>query len=115
MIETTIKGYLDQELKTIPVLFELPKTKPSKYVIIHEIDAGMTDHIRANTFEFIIGAESFYDARVLCGEVRTLLDSATSLSTISSAKIGGEHSGYNATNDRYEYTLIFNFYHYEED
>ena len=52
MIETTLRNYLLENLTNIPVLFERPKEKPSKYVLIHGIDAGMTNHISAATFSF---------------------------------------------------------------
>lgn len=114
MIEVTIRNYLLDELNNVPVLFEQPKSKTNTYVIIHELDRGKTNQISANTFEFIIGAPTYYNARVLCGQVRGLLETIDDPS-ISSAKIGGERGGYNTTTNNYEYNLIFNFIHYEED
>lgn len=115
MIEVTVKKYLADNLQNIPVLFERPKTKPNRYVLIHEIDAGKTNEVRAITLEFICGAKSYYSARELCGQVRRLLELSAILPSISSAKIGGENGGYNENNSDYEYDLIFNFTHFEED
>lgn len=115
MIEVTIKDYLQRELNNIPVLFERPKNKPNKYVIIHELDAGKVNQVPAITLEFIIGAKTYYSARELCGQVRHLLEMSIQLPTISHAGIGGENGGYDESNSDYEYDLIFNFIHYEED
>ena len=111
MIEVTLREYLDE---TIPVLFEKPKTKPEKYVLIHGIDSGVINHIQADTFSFTSIAPSYYEAKVLSDRVKALLFDSIQLPTISSAKLGGQNGSANATEAAYEYELIFNFYHYEE-
>lgn len=114
MIETTLRNYLLENLTNIPVLFERPKEKPSKYVLIHGIDAGMINHISAVTFSFTAIAPSFYEAKTLSDTVKTLLFNSISLPSISSAKLGGQNGSAVATESAYEYELIFNFYYFEE-
>lgn len=115
MIEVTIKNYLSSNLNDIPVLFEKPKEKPEEYVIISTLDGGMVDHVPASTLSFIVGAKSYYKARVLEGRVKQLLNNSIELESVSLAKIGGESGKTVADQQTYEYTLIYNFYHYEED
>ena len=114
MIEVTLREYLDENLKTIPVLFEKPKNKPDKYVLIHGIDSGVINHIQADTFSFTSIAPSYYEAKVLSDQVKALLFDSIKLPTISSARLGGQNGSANAVEAAYEYELIFNFYHYEE-
>ena len=114
MIEVTLREYLDSNLETIPVLFEKPKTKPDKYVLIHGIDSGRINYINADTFSFTCIAKSYYEAKLLSDRVKALLFDSIQLPTISSAKLGGQNGSANATEAAYEYELIFNFYHYEE-
>lgn len=114
MIEVILRDYLDEKLETIPVLFEKPKIKPERYVLIHGIDTGMINHISADTFSFTSIAPSFYEAKLLSDRVKALLFDSIQLPAISSAKIGGQRGSANATTASYEYELIFNFYHYEE-
>jgi hypothetical protein len=114
MIETTLRNYLVSNLNTIPVLFEKPKTKPEKYVLLHGIDSGRINQISADTFSITSIAPSFYEAKLLSDQVKTLLFDSITLPTISSAKLGGQNGSANATEAAYEYEIIFNFYHYEE-
>ena len=114
MIEVTLRDYLLENLKTIPVLFEKPKDKPEKYVLLHGIDSGMINHILADTFSVTSIAPSFYEAKLLSDQVKALLFDSIKLPTISSAKLGGQNGSANAVESAYEYELIFNFYHYEE-
>ena len=115
MIDVTIRDYLVTELKTVPVLFEKPKTKTIPYVILHEIDEGYLNHIPAITFAVTIGADSMYNARVLSNQVKSLLLNAISLPTVSKASLGGASNRAVAGESVYEYELIFNFYHFEEE
>lgn len=114
MIEVLLREYLDENLKTIPVLFEKPKEKPERYVLIHGIDSGRINHIPADTFSFTSIAPSFYEAKLLSNQVKALLFDSIKLPEISSAKLGGQNGSANAVEAAYEYELIFNFYHYEE-
>lgn len=114
MIEVTLRNYLVDNLKTIPVLFEKPKNKPQTYVLIHGIDTGVINHIQADTFSFTSIAPTFYEAKLLSDRVKSLLLDSISLPTISSAKLGGQNGSAVAVESAYEYELIFNFYHYEE-
>lgn len=114
MIEVTLRDYLAENLETVPVLFEKPKDKPSTYVLIHGIDAGVINHIPADTFSFTSIAPSLYEAKLLSDQVKALLFDSISLPTISSAKLGGQNGSAVAVESAYEYELIFNFYHFEE-
>ena len=115
MIDVTIRNYLVTNLANVPVLFEKPKTKTIPYVILHEIDAGVINHIPAVTFAVTIGADSMYNAKVLSNQVKSLLLNAISLPTVSKASLGGSNSRAVASESVYEYELIFNFYHFEEE
>jgi len=115
MIDVTIRDYLVENLTRVPVLFEKPKTKTIPYVILREIDAGVINHIPAITFAVTIGADSMYNAKVLSNQVKALLLNAASLPTVSKASLGGSNSRAVASESVYEYELIFNFYHFEEE
>ena len=112
MIEVDIRTYLVEELKTIPVLFERPKTKSVPYVLMQILDEGYIDHIPAETISFTIGHTSFYNAKVLADQVKGLLLDAISLSNISKSSLGGVNSTIDSERGVYEYELIFNFIHY---
>lgn len=114
MIEVTLRNYLVENLENIPVLFEKPKVKPAKYVLIHGLDCGVINHIQADTFSFTSIAPSYYEAKALSDRVKALLFNSIELPTISSAKLGGQNGSALASESAYEYELIFNFYHYEE-
>lgn len=119
MIDVTLRNYLIAGLQqtglNVPVLFEKPKTKTIPYVIMHEIDSGIVNHIPAITFAVTIIADSMYNAKVLSNTVKSLLLNAISLPTVSSASLGGSNSRAVASESTYEYELIFNFYHFEEE
>ena len=112
MIEVDIRQYLVTELKTIPVLFERPKTKTVPLVLMQIIDEGYVDHIPAMSISFTISHTSFYNAKVLADQVRDLLLNAVSLANISKASLGGVNSTTDSERGVYEYEIIFNFIHY---
>ena len=112
MIEVDIRTYLTTELKTIPVLFERPKTKTVPCVLMQIIDEGYVDHIPAITISFTMSHTSFYNAKVLADQVKGLLLNAISLSNISKASLGGVNSTTDSERGEYQYELIFNFIHY---
>jgi hypothetical protein len=114
MIEVVLRDYLVEALETIPVLFEKPKEKPERYVLIHGIDSGVINHINADTFSFTSIAPTFYEVKLLSDRVKALLFDSISLPAISSAKLGGQNGSAVAVESAYEYELIFNFFHYEE-
>lgn len=119
MIDVTIRNYLLTGLQqaglNVPVLFEKPKNKTIPYIVLHEIDSGIVNHIPAITFAVTIIADSMYNAKVLSNQVKSLLLNAISLPTVSKASLGGSNSRAVASESVYEYELIFNFYHFEEE
>lgn len=119
MIDVTIRNYLLAGLQqaglNVPVLFEKPKNKTIPYIVLHEIDSGVVNHIPAITFAVTIIADSMYNAKVLSNQVKSLLLNAISLPTVSKASLGGSNSRAVASESVYEYELIFNFYHFEEE
>lgn len=119
MIDVTIRNYLLTGLQqvglNVPVLFEKPKNKTIPYIVLHEIDSGIVNHIPAITFAVTIIADSMYNAKVLSNQVKSLLLNAILLPTVSKASLGGSNSRAVANESVYEYELIFNFYHFEEE
>ena len=115
MIEVTLRDYLLDALKDIPVLFEKPKQVPEKYVIMRDIDAGIVNHISAVTISFTMGAKSFYEAKVLSNQVKNIILNSITLPEVSSAKLGGENGAAVPKETTYEYELIFNFFYFEEE
>lgn len=112
MIEVDIREYLVEELETIPVLFERPKTKAVPCVLMQIIDEGYVNHIPAMSISFTISHNSFYNAKVLADQVKGLLLNAITLEDISKASLGGVNSTTDSERGVYEYELIFNFIHY---
>ena len=112
MIEVDIREYLVEELETISVLFERPKTKTAPCVYMQIIDEGYVDHIPAMSISFTVSHTSFYEAKALADQVKDLLLNAISLEDISKASLGGVNSTTDSERGVYEYELIFNFIHY---
>lgn len=119
MIDVTIRNYLINGLQdaglNVPVLFEKPKNKTIPYIILHEIDSGITNQISAITFAVTIISDSMYNAKVLSTTVKSLLLDAISLPEVSKASLGGSNSRAVASESAYEYELIFNFHYFEEE
>ena len=100
MIEITLREYLEEKLG-VPVLMEVPKEKPSEYILLQLIDSGKINHIDAATFSIVAISDTLYNAAELSNKIKeTLLDSIT-LNCISHVDLGGE--------------LSFNFYYYKEE
>lgn len=112
MIEVDIREYLVEELETIPVLFERPKTKAVPCVLMQIIDEGYVDHIPAMTISFTVSHTSFYNAKELADQIKGLLLDSISLEDISKASLGGVNSTADSERGVYEYELIFNFIHF---
>ena len=112
MIEVDIKEYLEEELDSIPVLFEWPKTKTVPCVLMQIIDEGCVDHIPAMTISFTISHTSFYKAKELADQIKDLLLDAISLENVSRSSLGGVNSTIDSERGVYQYEVIFNFIHY---
>ena len=114
MIEVTLKEYLEDNL-SVPVELEVPKSIPTKYVLLQIIDAGRIEHINAATFNVIVRGSTLYSAAQLRDEVKSLLFDSITLSCISHVDQGGELADIDSANKVYQYELTFNFYFYEEE
>lgn len=115
MIEVALRNYLEEQLSTIPVLMEYPKTPGEKFVVLQLADGGKINHIDAVTFFVTIYANSLYEAASLKDDVKDHLFEAITLPCITSASLGQEAAGTDTSNHKYTYSLTFNFYYYREE
>lgn len=112
MIEETVKTYLDTVFgeSGIPVLLEIPKNIPSKFIVFQLIDRGKENHINEVTIEFRCYAESKYDAAVLDEELRAALDAWNEGSDIT-LHLGGGNDDQDSILKKYRYRCYYNIYY----
>jgi hypothetical protein len=115
MIEVALRNYLEEQLSTIPVLMEYPKTPDEKFIVLQLADGGRTNYIDAATFFVTIYADSLYEAALLKEEVISLLYNSISIPAISSVTLGQDQAGTDSANHKYTYNLAFNFFYYREE
>ena len=115
MIEVTLREYLEENLKNIPVVMEYPKNSPKKFILLQLSDGGQINHIDASTFFVTIYADSLYSAAELKERVKSLLYDAIYIPGITKATLGQEQAGTDSANHLYTYNLTFNFYYYREE
>ena len=115
MIEATLRKYLEDNLTKVPVVMEIPKTPPKKFIMLQLADGGQINHVDAATFFVTIYADSLYSAAELKEDVKTLLFNAISIPGITRSEIGQENAGTDSANHIYTYNLTFNFYYYREE
>ena len=111
MIEKTLIAHLSAVLD-VPVYMEMPINKPSEFVTLQKIDAGIINKINASTFDVGCYSTSLQKAAELCETVKNALLDAIRLDEISSCRLGGENSNIDTTNKTYAYECVFNIYHY---
>ena len=114
MLEVTLRQYLAEEL-SVPVYLEVPKTIPAEYVLLQLIDSGKINQIDAATFSIVAISDSLYNAALLSNSIKEALLDSISLRCISHVDLGGEMSGIDSANKKYQYELTFNFYYYKEE
>ena len=111
MIEKTLIAHLSAELE-VPVYMEMPINKPSEFVTLQKIDAGIINKINASTFDVRCFSTSLQKAGELCETVKKALLDAIRLDEICSCRLGGENSNIDTTTKTYAYECVFNIYHY---
>ena len=114
MIEIAIREYLS-EILNVPVYMEVPKSIPSEYALLQLIDSGRINQIDAATISIVAISNSLYGAAVLSNKIKDALLDSISLRCVSHVDLGGEISGVDSANEKYQYELTFNFYYYKEE
>ena len=115
MIEAKLRKYLEDNLTKGPVVMEIPKNPPKKFIMLQLADGGQVNHVDAATFFVTVYAASLYAAAELKEDVKTLLFNAISIPGITKATLGQENAGTDSANHTYIYNLTFNFYYYREE
>jgi len=107
MIEVDVIKYLSTAL-SVSVTGEKPIKKPVKYVVIETIDSGRINYINAVTISIMSYADTLLNAAKLDAQVREAMFNITSLSNVSSCKLGGGSQAIDTQTKEYAYESIFN-------
>lgn len=110
LIEKTIRDYLLEKIKNVPIEVQEP-TGESKYIVFEVIDRGKEDHINAVTVEFYSYGKSKLEAAALDEELRTAMENIVELDSIFSSKLGGGRDDYNEELKKYRYRSYFNIFY----
>ena len=111
MIEKTLISYLNGVMD-VPVGFEAPINKPTKYVVLTMLDGGEINHIKAATVNVDCYADSLLKAAELCEVMDSHLMGMLRLDSISSVSISGRKSKNNTNTKTYCYECVCNIYYY---
>ena len=109
-IKKTIRNYLLEKIKNVPIEVEQP-TNESKYIVFDVIDRNKTDHINAVTVEFYSYGKSKLEAASLDEELRTAMENIVELDSIFSSKLGGGDDDFDEDLKKYRYRAYFNIFY----
>lgn len=112
MIEKIILDYLTDEL-TEPVYMEEPETKPVTFVLIEKTGGGKTNHISSATIAVQSYALSMYEAAALNERVKTAMENAITLDSITRVTLNSDYNYTNTASKRYRYQAVFDVIFYD--
>lgn len=110
LIEKTIRDYLLETIKNVPIEVEEPEGE-TKYIVFRVIDRNKTDLIDSVTVEFYSYGKSKFEAASLDNELRTAMENIVVLGSIYSSKLGGGNDDYDEDLKRYRYRSYFNLFY----
>lgn len=112
MIEKTILDYLNETL-AVPAYMEKPmKDTPESYVLIEKTGSSEYNLIKEATIAIQSIAPSLYKAACLNEEVKTIMDAAAGLSSITKAKCNSDYNFTDTTTKSYRYQAVYDITHY---
>ena len=111
MIEKSIFDYLTTAL-SVPVYMELPKSKPTKCVVIEKTGSGRSNHINTATFAVQSYAPTLYEAAELNETAKAAMDSAVTLADVAASRLNSDYNYTDTTTKEYRYQAVYDITHY---
>lgn len=111
MIEAVLYEYLKDALY-VPVYMEMPKTPPTRFVLLEKTAGGLVNHISSAVLAIQSHAESMYQAAALNETVKAAMLEAVILDDIASVRLNSDYNYTDGTTKDYRYQAVFDITHY---
>lgn len=115
MIELILLDYLVSKME-VPIYLEEPKRaddgNPKNCIVFEKTGSGEKDKLKAATFAFKSYGETMYKAAALNEELKTALESANELDSISKIKLNSDYNFTDTETKRYRYQAVFDIKYY---
>lgn len=111
MIELIILAYLKTEL-TVPVFMEIPREKPSEFVLIEKTGSSVENFVVESMFAVQSYSTSLYNAAALNEEVKAAMLNAVVLDEIASVDLNSDYNFTDGAAGQYRYQAVFDITHY---
>lgn len=113
MIEITLRGYLTEALKPVPVYLEQPTDAPTSYVLIERTGGGSEDHLKTARCAIQAYGGSLYEASSLNDAVMDAMEAAYSDPKISSARLNASYNYTDTTKKLYRYQAVYDIVYFD--
>lgn len=115
MIEAIIISYLASALGSdISVSGEVPRPMPETFVTVEKTGSSETNYIKRATLAIQSWAGSQAAAAALNEEVKTAMDAAVTLDSISRSHCETDYNYTNTSTDRNRYQAVYDLVYYDE-
>lgn len=111
MIELIILAYLKTEL-SVPVVMEIPREKPSEFVLIEKTGSSVENFVVDSMFAIQSYSTSLYNAAALNEEVKAAMLNAVVLDEIASVDLNSDYNFTDGGAAEYRYQAVFDITHY---
>lgn len=112
MIESRVIAYLSEQFQ-IPVVAEVPKDKPAKFLLVERTGRAVIDHIKqANIAVQSWSSVSLADAADLCDEVELIMSGLINDDSIAKCTLENSYNFTDITTKTYRYQAVFNIVYY---
>lgn len=111
MIETTIKNYLDKNLK-VPVFLEVPEKMPGIFVVFEKTGSSRKNQLDSSVFAFQSYATNLFEAAKLNEKLKEVVLKMIELPEMANIKLNSDYNFTDTELKRYRYQAVFDIYHY---
>jgi hypothetical protein len=114
MVEITVREYLLQQLRNVPVYLDTPPDPADEYVSIEQVGSSRNNMI--NTYRLAVQSygRRKYTAAVLNDRVKSImLRGLSELDEIGSVRLESDYDYTDTETKRYRYQAVFNVVYYD--
>ena len=112
MIEVIILSHLKTELNDVPVVMEVPRDKPSEYVLIEKTGSSCENHLFDSMFAVQSHSTSLYKAAELNERVKAAMLNAVDLDEVAGVSLNSDYNFTDGAAAEYRYQAVFDVTHY---
>lgn len=111
MIEITVLRYLENIIRDVPVLLEVPENPPASYIVLRKTGSDEANRIYEATIAVLSYAPSLYEAIALNERVVSAFRNMGPPDGVFTAKLNSDYEYTDTSTKEYRYQAVFQVYY----